>query len=194
MEPFLVREPLLSELMQFIRALAACCLSGSDETKKALSEALFAECMECQISVNGAELLTAGVMDPTVDPNSKLARIRLGYCARKACHSNRYRLKFYKHVDLNWDVLLPQLDAKMRDETEEADQTSGVIEEGRRAELIRYLRRIVFAFGLLLFIFILRQYYVGGRIPFLREPTKWKVERRIDPQTNKVPNEQHFPY
>lgn len=176
MEPFLVREQPLSSLTGFSRALAGAMVAATPEMEKALGEALFGECIQCGIAVNGTELAHVCGQDPDSDAENKLARLRLGYCARKDCNGHTYRLKFYKHIDLKWDDLLAKIDANLQEQRAESDRASGVTQAAKRAEQLRVAKKAGMVVLVFLVLFILRQLFLGGSIPFIREAEKFQVD------------------
>ena len=183
MEPFLVRDQPLASLTQFSSALAGAFASATPETEKALGEALFGECIQCGISVNGSELARVCGQDANAAPEDKLSRLRLGYCARKGCNGHTYRLKFYKHIDLKWDDVLARIEGNLQVQQDEIDEAAGVVQEVKREEHLRSAKKFFAFVTVCLVLLILRQLFMGGAIPFIREPEKFQVA----PRTNTVP-------
>jgi hypothetical protein len=72
-----------------------------------LVEAVEAECILCQITVSGADLISAGLRGDTdgTGVNEKLVRLRLGYCCRKGCPSSYYVVRFAPRPGIEWSEL-----------------------------------------------------------------------------------------
>jgi hypothetical protein len=141
------------------------------EVRAGVEEALSAECVQCGIKLSGAELLKLGEAESAGD--SKVDRLKTGYCARNGCDSLYYRLTRAAHPRVDWEKLMAQPVVGVV-ETEE--QQAGA----RARKLARRhwnLLRIGAALILLVIVLIARQIYVGGTIPFIREPEQFRVDR-----------------
>jgi hypothetical protein len=77
---------------------------GGSDMATLLSEAVEAECILCQITVSGADLISTGLHGDTVPArvNEKLDRLRLGYCCRKGCLSCYYVVRFTPRPGIEW--------------------------------------------------------------------------------------------
>jgi hypothetical protein len=180
-EPFLVREQPLQAMNQFGLALAAATAALSAEGKQALSTALTGECIQCNFRVTGQELAT--LSETAAAEENKLARLRQGYCARKGCDSYFYRLRFFKHPEIDWTTILPQVESAMRDQAHQSDVDLGIVEAGKSAERKRWLKRVGMGVAAMAVLFMIRQWYFGGTIPIIRQPEKFHV----DQTTNTAP-------
>jgi hypothetical protein len=133
---------------------------------------LKAECIQCGIRINDTELLSLGKEKPIGETDSRLERLRLGYCARKGCDSIYYRVCAASSSPVDWSKYFPDPDSLVlktdHDQLEKATSRISV------SSLFNWR---VLAIGLTLLTAILaRQYYRGATIPFLREPEDFKVD------------------
>lgn len=188
MQPLIARQQELSSLVRVSRALAETFASASPEKLGALGESMFCECVQCGIFINGRELMQVEAIDPDTGEEGKLKRLRMGYCARKGCNSKSYRLAFHKHPDLDWNAVLPQIDGHVKQQLEQVHKDSGVVEANKRVQQLQLAKKVAIWVAVLLFLFALRQYYVGGTIPVIRQAEKFKVEV----MTNAAPHEPEY--
>lgn len=176
----IVREEPLSGLPQFCLNLAQTLKRTvpDDDRRVALVRAsLSGECVLCSQSVSGEELLEVGLSEGTAEPaNPKIARLRQGYCARNGCDSRFYRLTFRRHPDLDWAQALSQPVTVEPEPTEEEMAAEEEARMRRRAQRRKLASRVGIALGVLCVFYVLRQWYVGGTIPFLREPEKFQTD------------------
>lgn len=143
------------------------------------AEAVVAECVQCGFRLTGTELLAlapaAGDSAPPAAP-AKIDRLRRGYCARNGCDSSYYRLSFEPRPGIDWERLVPKGDLEVVEApVEEAPEVARRREEFR-AGLRRLALRGGMALGALLLLLLARHWYLGGTIPYLREPEKFEVE------------------
>jgi len=185
-----VREEKLEALADFVADLAEACRRCDSTDLKVfdkVSEALSAECPRCGIRVSGAELLaiSTSAEDPSVHP--KVKRMRLGYCARDGCESLMYRLQFGHVPNLDWNAVLSQMEAAKNHRVTLAAAEAAAKRADKRKFAWRPLVRVAIALGIMLFLLIIRQWYVGGRIPILREPENFRVDPA--PSEHQLPNQ-----
>jgi len=148
---------------------------NADKLRPAAEESLSGECVQCSIRVSGTDLLKSGIPEE-VDP--KLERLRSGYCARNGCDSNFYRVNCAPHPLLDW----PKLLHREREITQtKVEEQKVEVDLARTARRHRNLLRTATVIGVLFLVIILRQIYVGGTIPLLREPEEFKVDRGVAP-------------
>ena len=165
----------IRELAEFAGTLreAIARQPDSEKLRPAVEDALSGECVQCSIRVSGIDLLKLPVVEE-VDP--KLERIRSGYCARNGCDSNFYRVICSSHPGVDWNKLLNRereiTQAKVEEQKVEVDLA-------RTARRHRNILRTATIIGALLLVIVLRQIYVGGRIPYIREPEQFKVDRGV---------------
>lgn len=175
----LIRQEPLQTLPRFTRSLLA---AGRRQTPPcadfaaAFQSACSGECVQCGIRITGEELL---IVARTKEPDGlrpRTARLILGYCARNGCDSCFYRLRFDPHPGLNWIEVLTWIESGNEDE--EAEVTAANDEEtaGSRASRRRLAVRASIGLVIVLMLLLLRQWYIGGRIPFIREPEDFQVD------------------
>lgn len=135
-----------------------------------------AECVQCGINVSGKELFALSRPPSAELDSAKISRLRLGDCARKGCTSYYYRLTFRPFQELDWPEILGQAETI---EHEPPEQMPGKPALSTRGLLIFWsvpaARRVGGALLLVLLVLIVRQWYIGGRIPFLHEPEKFQA-------------------
>lgn len=175
---FLIREEPVQRLERIVFAVteaARRCEAPAHRIRDALPLALAAECVECGVPVTGEELLALSRL-PQATEADRLKRLRAGLCARAECECDRYRLFFQSHPDLDWPKLFSAGEEE-KVETPGPDETEiAVAESARRAARRRAAVRIAVLIGAAVLLFVLRQYYLGGRIPLIREPEKFHVD------------------
>jgi hypothetical protein len=147
-------------------------IPDSDKLRPALDEALSAECVQCQIKLTGADLLKFGAGETETDP--KLERLKTGYCARNGCDSHYYRVHCAPHPQLDWPKILNPAQEIVTAATE-SERVAKKLARLQRHH--KNILRTATAIGVLLLVLILRQIYIGGTIPFIREPENFKVDR-----------------
>ena len=153
---------------------------GPDEILAAFRITVAAECVGCGIHISGEELFALS-QPPSADQASvKIGRLRLGDCARQGCDSFYYRINLHPYPGVNWPKLLSEVENRPAEQPAAEPAQVAVQTRLLRVSNSRLARRvgIVLAAGMLLLI--ARQFYVGGRIPFLREPEHF----RVDPDPN----------
>ncbi|MBL9134787.1 MAG: hypothetical protein JNK85_02915 [Verrucomicrobiales bacterium] len=152
-----------------------------------LKDALEAECEVCGMRVTGEDLARLAKPVPNLPESPKVARLRLGYCARQGCDSYYYRLRFQPVSSVDWTVLLDGTgdSAVAPTPPREVEQPSDRLKAAAMDSVRRVLPRIaigVLVIGALLFV---RHWRRGGTVPLIREPEKFQVEV---PPTGVSPN------
>jgi hypothetical protein len=171
-----VSQMTIKEMADFSRNLAQTVSRQPepDRLRAAIDQALGAECVQCGIKLSGSELLKFA--DETSD-DERVERLRMGYCARNGCESLFYRVTCAPHPEVNWPGLLNPTYELSAEEKAAAELAK------KRYSLARIrnktLVRVGIAFALLLIVFIARQIYLGGSIPFVREPEDFRVDREV---------------
>ena len=169
-----VRELDIRTLEPFCRALAQILHQaglGQEQVLAAMRDSIEGECLRCNLRISGEELFA--LSQPPGDlSTAKIGRMRLGDCAREGCDSFFYRLDFHSRGTLNWPRLLAQAEATRHEQTLPSDI-------GKRSSLQLGLtwipRRIWLGLALLLLLLLLRQWFLGGPIPLIREPEHFHV-------------------
>lgn len=163
----------IPELAEFSASLESTVAAKPENEKlrPALIESLSAECVQCAIRLTGADVLQF----PNLEEDARYERLRQGYCARSGCDARFYRVTCAPHPQVNWPALLSPAQALTDDRKADEFQSEVCAEKNLRRK--RALYRAAAAAGLLLIVILLRQIYVGGTIPFIREPEEFQVDR-----------------
>jgi len=171
-----VSQMTIKELAEFSRSLAATISKQPepDRMRAAIDTALSAQCVQCGIKLSGSELLKFEE-DASDDP--RVERLRIGYCARNGCESLFYRVTCAPHPQINWPGLLNPAHELTADEKTAAE----ALHKKRAIAKLRNktFLRVGIAVAALLIVFVIRQIYLGGSIPFIREPEDFNVDREI---------------
>jgi hypothetical protein len=166
----------IKELAEFGRSLAQTISKQpeADRVRAAIDSALSAECVQCGIKLSGSEMLK--FEDETSD-DARVERLRVGYCARNGCESLFYRVTCAPHPQINWAGLLNPA----HELTAEEKAAAATVERKRVIARLRNktLIRAGIAVAVLLVVFVIRQIYLGGSIPFIREAEDFRVDRGV---------------
>jgi hypothetical protein len=177
------REEKVEALRDFSRDLAEICRRcdpNGGQTAQALSAALTVECVKCGIRVSGAELLAISAAADEANTSPKVKRMRLGYCARDTCEGLAYRIHFSDLPGFAWQAVYGLAETANCSRRELAAAEAAAALAQKRQVRRRYLMRVAVALGALVLLFVLRQWYTGGRIPIVREPEKFHVAPLTD--------------
>ena len=161
----------LRELARLARHVIA---ADQDRSAPDFAPAFDAECIGCGIRISGAELLQIGdVTGGDAAADSKVDRLRKGYCARRTCESRFYEIRCIARSGIDWQAILA-----MKDGYVSAPQTFAADDDAFASPSLR--KKLILAGGIgiagVLLLAIAFQYWTGGRIPFLREPEKFEVD------------------
>jgi hypothetical protein len=165
-------EPLCRYLVE---ALADSGLAP-EKIQAAFETSLSAECVSCGIPLSGAELYTLSQPPSAEHANAKIGRLRMGDCARQKCDSYYYRMTFRPFPGVDWESLASKFE---KGEPQQKPDTDAGSEKKWLLKYLRTLRvpaHIWLTLAALVLVLVVRQWYVGGRIPLLREPEHFKVD------------------
>ncbi len=179
LDPIIRQEP-LPGLPQFCAHLAEALnrLVPDDARRQAAAQTSFsAECVLCGLTVSGVELLEVGT-DDAADrvANPKIGRLRQGYCARNGCDSRFYRLTFQPYPGLDWNQAFVQSASVQEEQREEVRAERAEARALRRTQRWKLAGRVLLGLVVLGTLYAIRQWYVGGTIPLLREPRHFQVD------------------
>jgi hypothetical protein len=166
----------IKELAEFGRSLAHTITKykEADRLRAAVDQALSGECVQCGIRLTGWEVLQFG---EEVSTDARVERLRSGYCARNGCESLFYRVTCAAHPEIDWPALLSPTHALTDDER------AAVEAMGRKKARLKLRNKALLRAGIavaaLLIVFVVRQIWVGGTIPFIREPENFQVDREV---------------
>jgi len=148
-----------------------------ERVRDAFQTSVSAECVSCGIPISGAELFALSQPPSADHAHVKIGRLRMGDCAREKCDSYYYRLTFQTFPGADWASLISQF------ENGEPLPTKATRKrDGQRNWATKYLStlrvpsHIWITLAALLLVLVVRQWYLGGRIPLLREPEHFKVD------------------
>src|ERR1041385_381254 len=161
-----VSQMTIKELADFSRRVAQTVSKQPepDRVRAALDQAWSAECVQCGIRLSGSELLK---FQEEISDDQRVERLRIGYCARNGCESLFYRVTCAPHPNINWPGLLNpayELSVDEKDTAESAATKSKFVRWRNKAGV-----RVALAVAVLLIVFLIRQIYLGGAIPFVRQ-------------------------
>lgn len=164
----------IKELPEFGRSLAQSVSKQPepDRLRAAIDQALSAECVQCGIRLSGSELLK---FEEESSDDARVERLRIGYCARNGCESLFYRVTCAPHPQVNWPALLNPAQELSAEERAGAEARAKKQDAARKRN--KALIRTAVALVILFIVFAIRQVYMGGSIPFIRQPEDFKVDR-----------------
>ena len=163
------------------RLFAALNRSLADESKaNAALAAVRVQCEQCGTRLNPAELTAlATSAAPALANSPRLARLHQGYCARNDCKSYYYRIEFPPTEGIDWNSALA---ASPDPEPEPIPSEAAAAPKPRLIPLTGPLAaKLGATLALILTLILLRQWYVGGTIPLLRQPESFQVDPRSLP-------------
>jgi hypothetical protein len=148
-----------------------------DRIRSLFGQGLGGECIQCAVRVTGDELL--GLTNPapaTTGLSPRTARLNQGYCARHDCPSYFYRIEFRPVPGIDWAILLNPVQSGS-----DPNARPGLLNSAGLGRWIRSpTRRTVLQLGvgiiLALFLLLIRQWYIGGTIPWIRQPEPFSVD------------------
>jgi hypothetical protein len=177
-EPLLRLQILCERLYQEIRKHGLT----HEEAFAVLHSSVSAECVDCGIMVSGEELFAVSQPPVETETSPKIARMRLGDCARKGCNCLYYEFTFKPYPRVDWPSLLEQAKVVKEDKGSEAINGRKLL----RALSVHWnrglARRIALAAILVVALFVAHQYRYGGRIPLIREPERFRVGYSVSEQ------------
>ena len=179
-KPALTRQEHLHTLAQFVAALSRAIQQSSpapEKLKEAVRASISAECVQCHTRVSGEELMELPELAPADASKNKAARLLQGYCVRNGCDSRYYSLTFADHPGVDWPKLLSQIESAPGEETDRVGDELALSPVDRIVRKRRLTVRVCVGIGVLALVLLIRQWYLGGRIPFIREPENFQVDR-----------------
>jgi len=152
--------------------------SGLDarEIGEVIAQNVSAECVSCGIRLTGEEIgQIRSAQAEGEAPESKVGRLRQGYCARKDCDSYFYRMSFTEHPKVDWMQTVERVAAVLsRTPSQRVDADSVVPppKPGRDPRVVR----VVVGLIIVLLLIILRQFMTGGALPLIHKPPEYRVD------------------
>jgi hypothetical protein len=175
----ITREENLLGLGEFCRDLyEAYCEAGFDPAKapEAWRRTITAKCLDCGMHVSGDELLVLAMLAEDQPARGKPGRLRRGYCPRICCEGWTYCIEFRPAEGVDWSKVFSQAQAAR-------------VRRPWRPWVglppfwsFPWVQRTAAVVALFLVFVVALEWYIGGRIPVLREPEKFQVD--LVPQRN----------
>jgi hypothetical protein len=172
------------EHLRNLPALAARLVSWRADSMKdeaavvaALKQGVEAECELCGMRVGGEDL--AGLAKAATGSESpKVARLRLGYCARQGCHSYYYKIRFHPMALVDWSKVLGDVGDEVLAPPSgvEAERPSDRLKSAALGSIRRLAPRIVLGVLVIGTLLLVRHWRRGGTVPWIREPEKFQVD------------------
>jgi len=175
----IVRQEHLQKLEPFCKAMREAIGRGGfapDTVAQVFRTAVSAQCLQCGVYVTGDELLFLSQHPPETGDSARIKRLRLGDCAQQGCNSYYYRFNLAPVAALDWTTLLSQVETAQQEKAAPTLPEAPVPTSGKAFSYRKAAPRLWAALGIILLLLVLRQWYVGGRIPFLREPENFRVD------------------
>lgn len=172
-QPQITRREGFVHLCELCRALASSLHNKhlpTDQVFVTFHKLIALECVECKTKVTGEELFVLSQPNEGNDLTVALRRMRLGFCPNPKCHAYDCTLTFQTAAEIpDWNPHLHKAERILKE--------LEAVRAGRgktwRTQLLRPALVTATAIALL---FLMHQFYFGGRIPFLREPEKFRVD------------------
>lgn len=178
--PALTRQEHVHTLAPFMAAVSRAIdpsTPSPEKRKEAAAASMSGECVQCHIHVSGEELLALPKLTPADATKDRIARLLQGHCVRNGCDSRYYLLTFAEHPDLDWPKLLSQTEsAAQQGPAEDATGERPSREVDRSFRRRRLAIRLGIGVAVLTLLLLIRQWYLGGRIPLIREPENFQVD------------------
>jgi hypothetical protein len=133
------------------------------------------ECPRCGIWIAGDELHALAQPPNAELATVKIGRMRLGYCARAGCESPECSLHFWQQEGIDWSAILI-LAEDFENEAAGPQKAPSMDLRAFAKNVAPFAVRFAGAVGCILMLFVARQLYQGGRIPFFREPENFQLQ------------------
>ena len=162
------------------RAFAAAGIAPPEFVRTS-ADHLSATCVACGTRVDGRELgaVIAGEELPAASPLRQLGQ---GYCVKAGCRSGYYEFTFRPHPSVDWQQIAVETAPEPVTDRPSVSTLAArrVLENLRRQFNWRVGLGLLALFALLLW----RQWWSGGRIPFLREGKTYISTEPMDPDVD----------
>ena len=174
----ITRQVPLVRLETFCRSLqeATDLVYDSSESADIWRLHISAECPACGIRTSGEELRALAFPPCAEFASAKIGRMRLGSCARHGCEAWDYSVHLWNQEGIDWPILLKAAD-KLGQAIDTSPKVSGHGSlAGFGQPAASYAVRVAGMLGIVFTLWLARELYLGGRIPLLREPEKFKID------------------
>ena len=152
-------------------ALSEAGFSGS-QLNEIFSRRIRGECVQCGIRITGDDMARVALAEDKTDMlDSRLDRLRQGYCARNGCNSYYYRFQFDDYPDLDWTNIREKAGHL-------AVAAQATLKKETSATTIRnwILIRLAVGLGVVLILLLFWHIRYYGYVPVLQKPHKYTVD------------------
>lgn len=174
----LPRQVSLSQFSAFARnlaqALSAAGIAPRD-TAATCATHLSAKCVICDARVDGREL-AALIQGEELPATSPLKRLPQGYCVNEGCKSSYYEFTCLPHPAVDWSKVGVAETMPPPEPPADTNWQAAALRAGWRRVADAFTWRFAAGLALLLALWIWRQWWTGGSIPFLREAKTYTSE------------------
>jgi len=166
-------ETLASLYSSLAAALSEAGFTGS-ELNEIFSKNVRGECVQCGIQISGDDMGHIALIGEEKDlPDSKLDRLRRGYCARNGCDSFYYHVHLGDYRNLDWVRIKEGADNRGVAAQVEASRAAGV---ASRVVRRRLLLRVGAGVAVVVILLLWRHWYYYGYVPLLQKPHKYTID------------------
>jgi hypothetical protein len=141
--------------------------------RDSIRAAISAECVQCGMRLTGEDLWDWLQTDGSTAASPKLTRLQQGYCARRGCDSYYYTLTLKPCARTDWKELVAQAGPMLPF----GQAQTVTLTRGPKVKYGMFATSVAIGLALVMFLLLLRQYYLGSPIPWVREPEDFKVDR-----------------
>jgi hypothetical protein len=167
----LLRQVSLSQFPAWARnlaqALSAAGIAPRDMAATCATH-LSAKCVVCDARVDGREL-AALVLGEDLPAASPLKRLPQGYCVNEACKSSYYDFTCLPHPTLDWSRIEVSETLPLPAPPADTNWWAVALRAGWRRVADACTWRFAAGLAVLLVLWVWRQWWTGGSIPFFRE-------------------------
>lgn len=175
----LIRKQYLQQLQPFCRHLAKSLAEknlSAEQAREVWRDAVSGQCARCGIQISGEELQAISQPPSLESASAKTGRLRLGDCARQGCDSAYYSLRFEPSFAVDWAQILDDVDHPQQVQP----AREGPIRAWEWLKLVLWrsktARHIFLGLLVIAGLLLVRQWYIGGSIPWIREPERFYGE------------------
>jgi hypothetical protein len=147
-------------------------LEQNPGSRDSIRAAISAECVKCGMHLSGEDLLDSLQTDCSTAASPKLTRLQQGYCARRGCGSYYYTLTLKPCARTDWKALVAKTELILSFGQDQAV----TLTRGPKRKYGVFATSVAIGLALVMFLILLRQYYLGSPIPWVREPEDFKVD------------------
>jgi hypothetical protein len=176
MESVFVSQQHLQSLRSVVWAIAKHLEQNAQQNpgyRDSIRAAISAECVQCGMRLTGEDLLDWLQTDGSTAASPKLTRLHQGYCARRGCDSYYYTLTLKPCARTDWKELVAQTEPMPRFGQDQTVTST----RGPKLKYGVFAKSVAIGLGLVMFLILLRHYYLGSPIPWVREAEDFKVDR-----------------